>query len=85
MSAEIEAWTQKPYAQIVEELAEGIAYQREDPESHQFEVELLENTPEYVNVVISVDDGSFWRSFSPVTRTFIVYRSGRIERNPPGD
>jgi len=79
LAAEIETWSRKSYQQLVSELPDVVAYQREEPELHQFEVQLLEHTPEYVHVMVSVDDGSFWRSFSPVTRTFVVYRDGRIE------
>ena len=85
LAAEIEAWSLKTYGQLIQELADVVAYQREDPESHQFEVQILETTPEYVHVVISADDGSFWRSFSPVTRTFIVHHDGRTETDPQGD
>ena len=79
LAAEIDVWSKKSLALIAEELADVAAYGRDDPEQHQFEVQLLEHTEEYVHVIISVDDGSFWRSFSPVTRTFLVYRDGRVE------
>ena len=38
---------------------------------HQVEVELLENTNEYVHVVISVDDGTLPASLSPVSCSFV--------------
>lgn len=79
LSAEVEAWSRKSYEQLIEDLPDVIAFEREEPEPHQFEVQLLETTPEYVHVMISIDDGSFWRSFAPITRTFIVHRSGEIE------
>ena len=35
----------------------------------QVEVELLENTDEYIHVMVAVDDGSLPASISPLTHT----------------
>jgi hypothetical protein len=36
------------------------------------EVEILENTAQYIHVMVAVDDGSLPASLSPVARSFIV-------------
>lgn len=80
LDREVEAWSRKPFDTLLAELEDVVAYQRgEGPDSHQFEVQLIEREPEYLHVLVSVDDGTFWRSFSPLTRGFIVHRDGRIE------
>jgi hypothetical protein len=57
-----------------------LAYERGGGASyHQFEVQMIEHQPDYVHVVVSIDDGSFLRSISPMTRSFIVRRDGRVE------
>jgi len=73
-------WSQKSYSHLIEELADVVAYTRgEGANFHQFEVEMIEQELEYVHVIMSIDDGSFARSFTPLTRGFIVYRNGLVE------
>ena len=57
---------------LVFELKELQAYEVElDSKRYQVEVELLENTENYLNVMVSVDDGSLPASLVPLTLTFI--------------
>jgi hypothetical protein len=35
-------------------------------------VTLVENTDDYVQVIVSVDDGSFWAACHPLTTGFLV-------------
>ena len=80
LDAEVDAWAKKPYATLIEELPDVVAYERGDgADAHQFEVQMLEHEPDYVHVCISIDDGSFRWSFAPLTRSFIVHRDGRVE------
>ena len=66
---------------MVEELIDVVAYDRgHDADHHQFEVQMIENEPEYAHVIVSIDDGSFMRSFAPLTCGFIVHRDGRVEK-----
>jgi hypothetical protein len=59
-------------AQLICELPEGKVYEVEfESKNYQVEVELLENTPEYVNVAVSVDDGSLPASIIPLSDNFI--------------
>lgn len=80
LDAEVAELSRKPYARLVEELSDTLAYERgSEAGYHQFELQMVEHEPEYVHVIVSVDDGSFWRSFAPLCRSFIVRRDGRVE------
>ncbi|PYS07100.1 MAG: hypothetical protein DMG17_31250 [Acidobacteria bacterium] len=48
-----------------------------DSEQHQVEIEVLEDTPVYLHVSISVDDGTLPASIRPTTGTFIRHKSER--------
>lgn len=81
LDAEVAVWSEKPYARLVRELPDVVAYQRgAGPEFHQFEVQMIECKPEYVHILVSIDDGSLLKSFSPLSHSFIVHRDGRIDR-----
>jgi hypothetical protein len=80
LDAEVEELSRRSYARLVDDLPDVFAYQRGGGASyHQFEVQMIEHEPGYVHILVSVDDGSFWRSCAPMTRSFIVHRDGRIE------
>jgi hypothetical protein len=80
LDAEVDELSRRSYARLVDDLPDVLAYQRVGgPGYHQFEVQMLEHEPDYVHVLVSIDDGSFWRSVSPITRSFIVHRDGRVE------
>jgi len=73
-------WSRKSFAELVEELADVVAYGRgAESDFHQFEVQMVEHEPDYVHVLVSIDDGRFFRSLAPLTRGFIVHRDGRVE------
>jgi hypothetical protein len=72
LGAETERWSGKPCEQLIAELREVQNYEVEvDSERYQVEVQLLENTKEYVHVALGVDDGSFPWSISPASGSFI--------------
>jgi hypothetical protein len=72
LNAEIERWSGKSCEQLITELHEVQAYEVVVDSKHfQVEVQLLENTKEYVHVALDVDDGSLPWSICPVSRTFI--------------
>ena len=80
LDAEVGELSRRSYAELVDDLSDVLAYERGGGASyHQFEVQMIEHEPDYVHVVVSVDDGSFLRSVSPISRCFIVHRDGRIE------
>jgi hypothetical protein len=81
LDREIEEWSSKSFTKLIEELADVVAYPRGGKSDfHQFEVQMIEKEPEYLHVLVSIDDGSLRRSFSPLTRGFIIYRDGRVEK-----
>lgn len=81
LDREVEEWSRKPFDTLLAELGDVIAYERGgESDSHQFEVQLLEKEREYLHVLVSVDDGTFWRYLSPLSRGFIVHRDGRVEK-----
>jgi hypothetical protein len=58
--------------ELVAALSDAQAYEVErESKTYQVEVELLENTAEYVHVMVGVDDGSLPASMLPLTETFI--------------
>lgn len=65
--------------QLISELADVRAYEVEfESKKYQVEVELLENTDEYVHVMVAVDDGSLPASISPLTHDFVRKKDGSI-------
>ena len=81
LDAEVDEWSRKPYSRLLDELSDVAAYQRDGKVGfHQFEVQMVEREPDYVHVIVSIDDGSFLRSMSPLSRSFIVHRDGHIEK-----
>ena len=80
LNQEVDRWASKPFDALVTELAESVNYEIDyQGTSCQVEVVLLESR-EYLNVCVSVDDGSFRRATFPLTYSFIVHRDGRVER-----
>lgn len=72
LDSEVARWSAMSCAQLVFELKELQAYEVElDSKRYQVEVELLENTENYLNVMVSVDDGSLPAALVPLTLTFI--------------
>jgi hypothetical protein len=62
--------------QLIAELHEEHEYSVEvESKRYQVEVQLLENTNEYVHVGISVDDGSLAGSIVPLSNSFILKKS----------
>ena len=76
LDSEVKRWSAMSCGQLVSELHESQVYEVElDSKLYQVEVELLENTPKYLNVMVAVDDGSLPASIAPSTRTFICQKS----------
>jgi hypothetical protein len=76
LEAEMQRWSALSCDELVSRLGKTDAYEIEmDSRKYQVEIEMLENTAEYVHVAISVDDGSLPASLLPVTDSFITKRS----------
>ena len=72
LESEMKRWSAKSCSQLISELHDLQAYEVEfDSKKYQVEVELLENTEQYLHVSVAVDDGSLPASISPVTGSFI--------------
>jgi hypothetical protein len=62
--------------QLIAELHEEQEYSVEvESKRYQVEVQLLENTNEYIHVAVSVDDGSLPWSIVPLSNSFILKKS----------
>jgi hypothetical protein len=72
LDAEVKRWSAMSCSQLVSELHDLQAYEIEfDSKKYQVEVELLENTEQYLHVMVAVDDGSLPASIRPLTDSFI--------------
>jgi hypothetical protein len=72
LDAEVKRWSALSCEHLVSELHGLAAYEVEfGAGRYQVEVELLEETAEYLHVSIAVDDGELPASMCPVTRSFI--------------
>ena len=72
LDSEVKRWSAMSYTQLVSGLHDQQIYETElDSKQYQVEVELLENTEQYVHVVVAVDDGNFSASIKPLTHSFI--------------
>jgi hypothetical protein len=72
LDAEIKKWSAKSCPELVGELSDTQAYQVEfNGQKYTVEVQLLENTGEYIHVGVDVDDGSVPASFRPLSSSFI--------------
>ena len=72
LDAEMRHWSALPYDQLIARLSNADVYEvKHDSRTYQVEIEVLENTENYVHVVLSVDDGSLPASIWPATDSFI--------------
>lgn len=72
LDSEVARWSAMSWEELTTEVGEEREYQIElESKQYQVEVQLLENTDDYVHVSVSVDDGSLLGSMSPLTDSFI--------------
>jgi len=73
LDSEVKRWSAMSCDQLVSELPDGLEEYQLEFESKQYnvEVEILENTEQYLNVVVAVDDGSLPASISPLCHSRI--------------
>ena len=78
LDSEVQRWSAKSCGQLVSELRDVQVYEVQlDSKKYQVEVEILEDTAEYVHVMVAVDDGILPASISPLTQTFVSSKSQR--------
>jgi hypothetical protein len=72
LDSETRKWSTMTSSDLIAALGEEQCYEVEfESEKYQVEVELLENTEEYVHVGVSVDDGTLPASLRPEFSSFI--------------
>jgi hypothetical protein len=72
LESEVQRWSAMSCAQLASALRDHQAYTVElDAKMYQVEVEILENSDQYIHVMVAVDDGTLPASISPLTRTFL--------------
>jgi hypothetical protein len=72
LDAEVARWSELSVEQLLDELQQEKAYQVESgTKKLQVEVQLVEDTADYIHVVVSVDDGTPPHSLRPATQGFI--------------
>jgi len=73
LDSEVSRWRAMSLEQLISELHHSQAYEVEvDSKKFQVEVEILENSERYLQVMIAVDDGSLPASIIPVSHTFVI-------------
>ncbi len=74
LDSEVKRWRAMSCGQLASELRDHLQEYQIEFESKQYnvEVELLENTDQYLHVVVAVDDGSLPASISPLCHSIIV-------------
>jgi len=79
-------WTAMSCAQVIAKLPDSECYEVEfESKRYQVEVQLLEDTPKYIHVGLSVDDGSLPASFRPVASSFICNKDRPSKDGPATD
>ncbi len=72
----MQLWSAKSCEQIVSELRDLVAYEVEfDSKKYQVEVQILETTDKYIQVMVAVDDGSLPVSISPLTHVLVCSKA----------
>jgi hypothetical protein len=81
LEQEVDRWSGKTIDDLRARLAQPLCYvSKINDEAYRTEVQVLEDLPDYVHVVVAVDDLSFRKSMRPMTTSFLVHSDGRVER-----
>jgi hypothetical protein len=84
LAREVERWCAKNYETLLSELAKAVSYEHGDgPDWYAVDVELLEREPEYVHVMVVVDNRLRrppLLPYKPLSADFLVYRDGRVDK-----
>lgn len=76
LDSEMARWSAMSWEELATQLREVREYQIEmESKKYQVEVQLLENREDYIQVSVSVDDGSLLGSMLPITHSFIKRKS----------
>lgn len=76
LQAELTRWSSMSFDGVLVALRDRDVYEvTVDSKQYQVEVVLLEDTPEYLNVSIAVDDGSLPASIFPASESFFCRKT----------
>lgn len=77
---EVGRWSSKSREILRRELASPVAYPFElKGHSYQAEVAILEDTSEYLHVVVTVDDTTLLGAIKPLNRSFLLRSDGTVD------
>jgi len=73
LDSEVKRWSAMSCDELVSKLPDGLEGYQIEFESKQYnvEVEILENTEQYLHVVVAVDDGTLPASILPLCHSWI--------------
>lgn len=81
LEREVERWSGKSWEALRQELREKVLNECEVGAPYHLEVELLEDNPDYLHVLVAVcSENAKWSCYHPLAATFIVRGDGRIEK-----
>jgi hypothetical protein len=84
LAREVELWSSKDYETLLKELATAVSYEHgEGVDWYAVDVQLLEREPEYVHVMVVVDNRLRrppLLPYKPLSADFLVYRDGRVDK-----
>jgi len=80
LDAQIKHWSALSCDELISQPADIQTHDVDfDSKKYQVEVQLLENTQEYAQVCVAVDDGSFWGACHPLSTCFISEKQAEKE------
>jgi hypothetical protein len=79
LQREVEKWSSKSVMALRDELKDGPYNQARPEDPYHLEVDLLEDTDEYVHVSVAVcSEKAGWSCYHPLSTSFLVYADGRV-------
>jgi hypothetical protein len=80
----VQRWSAIPYEELLSTLQHPCIYEIEiGSTKYQVELEILEQTDQYLQVMVAVDDGSLLASILPACHIFICRKQGLKFRADP--
>ena len=84
LAREVELWSLKDYETLLKELVNAVSYEHgEGVDWYAVDVQLLEREPEYVHVMVVIDNRLRrppLLPYRPLSADFLVYRDGRVDK-----
>ncbi len=83
LDREVDVWSAKNFETLLKELEQTVAYEYGAGDSwYCVDVELLEREPDYVHVMVIVDNKRRppLLPYRPLSADFLVYRGGRVDK-----